>query len=354
VVGNLVGAATVDVVPRVAGRLESVNVRIGDRVGKGEQVAKVEDREIREQVNQSEANLEVNKATIVSRENDQKVAESAFERARTSFEAGLLSKQGLEDAEARYNSAVSQVTVAKAQMQSTQARLDELKINLANTNILSPLDGVVGKRNLDPGGFAGANTVIVSLVDINTVRLVANLVEKDFRRVGKGAQAVVEVDAFPGEQFTGQVSRVAPVFDPATRTASMEIEVPNPGYRLKPGMYARVKLTADRHPDALTVPRDAVLDLENRHGVFVLDGDTARFKEVRTGLSDGVHVEVLDGLAEGTRVVTVGALALRDGDRVQLSTSEGGRAGRGGRGAAGSTGRRGRGESGTPGAAAGQ
>ncbi len=142
VVGNLIGEATVDVVPRVAGRLDSIPVKLGDRVDKGQLVAKVEDREIREQVNQSEANLEVNKATVVSRENDLKVAQSALDRASTSFERGLVSKQALEDAEARYNSAVSQISVAKAQLQSTQSRLDELKINLSNTSLYAPMGGV--------------------------------------------------------------------------------------------------------------------------------------------------------------------------------------------------------------------
>jgi RND family efflux transporter MFP subunit len=325
VVGNLIGAATVDIVPRVAGRLEAVNVRLGDRVTTGQPLAQVDDREIREQVNQSRANLEVNRATVAARENDLKVAESALTRARASFEGGLLSKQGLEDAEARHNSAVSQVTVAKAQLQSTQARLGELEINLANTTIRSPLDGVVGQRNLDPGAFAGANTAVLSVVSIGTVRLVANLIEKDFRRITQGADAVVEVDAFPGEQFHGHVSRIAPVFDPATRTATMEIEVPNADYRLKPGMYARVRLTAEQHANALTVPRDAIVDVDGRHGVYVLDQATAHFRELRTGISDGERVELVDPLAEGTRVVTTGALALRDGDRVTLATKDAGR-----------------------------
>lgn len=334
VVGNLIGEATVDVVPRVAGRLDSIPVKLGDRVDKGQLVAKVEDREIREQVNQSEANLEVNRATVVSRENDVKVAQSALDRASTSFERGLVSKQALEDSEARYNSAVSQVTVAKAQLQSTQSRLEELKINLSNTSLFAPMAGVVSRRNLDPGSFAGGNTVVLSLVDISTVRLIANLVEKDYKRVEAGAQALVEVDAFPNEKFTGRVSRVAPVFDPATRTATMEIEVPNPGYRLKPGMYARVQLTADRRPSALTVPRDAIVDIEGKHGLYVVQGDVARFREVQTGISDSVRFEITGGLEEGTRVVTVGSLAIRDGDRItQTGAARGGRAGRQGQGA---------------------
>ncbi|MEO8483590.1 MAG: efflux RND transporter periplasmic adaptor subunit [Acidobacteriota bacterium] len=334
VVGNLIGEATVDVVPRTAGRIESVLVKLGDRVTKGQTVVKIEDRAIREQVNQVQANIDVNDATVVSRENDAKVAQNSLDRARTSFERGLLSKQGLEDAESRYNSAVSQVTVAKAQLVSTKARLDELSVTLSDTTVLSPVDGFVGKRNLDQGAFAGANTPVISVVDIGVVRLVANLVEKDFRRIDRGGQALVEVDAFPGEQFTGQVSRVSPVFDPATRTAAMEIEVPNPGFRLKPGMYARVKLITGRNANALTVPRAAVVDIDAKRGVFVLDKDVVKFTEIESGMSDGERVEILKGLSDGARVVTTGALAIRDGDRVQVTGAGGAGGARGGRGAA--------------------
>ena len=114
----------------------------------------------------------------------------------------------------------------------------------------------------------------------------------------------------------------------------MEIEVPNPGFRLKPGMYARVRLTVERRPNALTVPRGAVVDIEGKRGVFMVEnGQTARFREVQTGLQDNDRIEILDGLNEGERVVTTGALALRDGDRVQLTGGDpGGKGGRGGRG----------------------
>jgi multidrug efflux pump subunit AcrA (membrane-fusion protein) len=183
---------------------------------------------------------------------------------------------------------------------------------------------------------------------------VANLVEKDASRVEAGTPGEVEVDAFPGERFKGTVSRVAPVFDPATRTAEMEIEVANPGFRLKPGMYARVTLTIDTRPNALTVPRNALVDFEGKSGVFVAepagsaqDGPTrgggpaaggapgappalvAKFLPIETGIRSGEHVEVLGGLREGTRVITMGAGALRDGDRVVLAAEE--RSGPGGR-----------------------
>jgi len=342
VVGNLVGDATVDVVPRVAGRIEALNVKLGDRVAKGQQVAKIEDRELREQINQAQANLEVNKANVLQRENDLKLQETILNRTKTSFASGLTAKQNLEDAEARYNAAMSAVSVAKAQQTQTQGRLDELKITLGNTTIASPVDGFVSRRNLDPGAFAGANTVIVTVVAIDTVRMVANLVEKGFKRVVPGVEAEVQVDAFEGEIFKGKVSRVAPVFDPATRTATMEIEVPNPGYRLKPGMYARVRLTVERRPNALTVPRGAVVDIDGKRGVFLVENNQiARFREVTTGLTDAERAEILTGLNEGERVITVGALALRDGDRVTPVNGESGAAGTGAGGQGGRTGGRG-------------
>ncbi|MCR4374584.1 MAG: efflux RND transporter periplasmic adaptor subunit [Acidobacteria bacterium] len=316
VVGNLIGQATVDIVPRVAGRLDSISAKLGDRVTRGQMVAKIEDRELLQQVKQIEQNVMVNRATVTQRESDLRLRKTTLARQQELLSRGLATRQTVEDAEAGFNSAVAAVELATAQLGQTQARLDELKITLSNTTIVSPVDGFVGRRNLDQGAFAGANTAILSVVDISTVRMVSNLVEKDFKRVTPGVQALVEVDAFPGEQFAGVVSRVAPVFDAATRTASMEIEVPNPGYRLKPGMYARVRLTVDRRPDALTVPRNAVVDSEGRRGVFLIDGQTAKFQAVTTGLQDNERIEILEGLAEGTRVITTGALALRAGDRI--------------------------------------
>ncbi len=339
VVGNLVGQSTVDVVSRVAGRIDSLSAKLGDRVSRGQQIAKIEDRELQQQVKQAEQSLEVNRATVKQRDSDLQLRKTTLARQQELLAKGLQTRQVVEDAEAGFNSAVAAVDLAKAQLAQTEARIDELKITLSNTTIVSPVNGFVGRRNLDQGAFAGANTVILQVVDIGTVRMVSNLVEKDFKRITQGVQALVEVDAFPGEQFAGVVSRVAPVFDAATRTASMEIEVPNPGYRLKPGMYARVRLTAQRKSDALTVPRTAVVDSEGRRGVFLPNGQSAKFQPVQTGLQDNDRVEIVEGLTDGQRVITTGALALREGDRITpMNMPGGGPAGREGGGRSGGRG----------------
>ena len=319
VVGNLIGAATVEIVPKVSGRLQAVYVRLGDPVRSGQIIAKVEDREVREQVRQAEASFEVARATIRQREADLKLSETNLERARNLYNRQLLPRQTLDDAEAQHQAAAAQLDLARAQFQQAQARLEELRITLSNTSVPSPVDGFVARRNLDPGAFASQNAPIASVVDISTLRLVANLVEKDVKRVQVGTPAEVEVDAFPGEIFTGRISRIAPVFDPATRTAEMEIEVPNRTGRVKPGMYARVVLTVGTRQNALVVPRNAVVDVEGKRGVFVPQENRAQFRAVETGLQDETRVEITGGLAEGSRVITTGALALRDGDPILLA-----------------------------------
>jgi HlyD family secretion protein len=335
VVGNLIGDATVSVVPRTAGRLQELSVKLGDRVNRGQRIAKIEDFEIVEQVKQAEAAQEVAMATIRQREADLQLAETNVERSRSLFERQLLPKQTLDDNEARYQASLAQLDLARAQNTQSKARLDELRINLSNTVITSPVNGFVAKRNVDPGAFVSQQAPIADVVDITRVRLVANVVEKDLKELESGNDASVEVDAFPGEKFTGRIARVSPVLDPATRTAPIEIEIPNPTFRLKPGMYARVGITTQTKKEAMVLPSSAVVDLGGRRGVFQLQNDVAVFRTVQVGTEQGSVVEILSGVKEGDEVISTGAGALRDGDRVVL-------AGRGGRGQQGTqTGRSG-------------
>ena len=324
VVGNLIGDATVSVVPRVAGRLQAIYVRLGDRVSMGQRIAKIEDFELQEQVKQAEAAQEVSRATIRQREADLQLALTNAERSRNLFARQLLPKQTLDDTEARYQSAIAQLDLARAQSSQTNARLDELQITLNNTTIVSPVNGFVARRAADPGAFVGQNAPIADVVDISRVRLVANIVEKDLRQIGVGDEGTVEVDAFPGEEFTGRIARVSPVLDPSTRTAPIEIEIPNPGFRLKPGMYARVGITTNQKKDTLVVPVSAVIDLGGRRGVFVAqESNTAIFRQIRTGIEEATQIEILEGLAEGDVIVTTGAGSLREGERFVVAEAGG-------------------------------
>jgi membrane fusion protein, multidrug efflux system len=336
VVGNLIADQTVDVAPKTGGRLERVTVQLGDRVRRNQVLAKIEDREIVEQVRQAESALEVSKATIRQRDADLKVAEVNFDRSKNLYGRQLLAKQALDDAESRFLAAQAQLDLSKAQQGQTESRLDELKINLQNTNVTSPVDGFVSKRTMDPGAMVSQNIPIASVVDISKLRLVANVIEKDLRLVNVGDKAVVEVDAYPGEKFFGKIARVSPVLDPSTRTAPMEVEVPNSDNKLKPGMYARINLTIEDRKGALVAPKNAIVDFESQRGVWMPTAENrAKFFPVELGIEDADHIEIKSGLKEGDRIVTTGATAVKNNDQLLIAGEDGpsgGSAGRGGRG----------------------
>jgi membrane fusion protein, multidrug efflux system len=339
VVGNLIGDQTVSVVPKTAGRLMDIAVKLGDRVNRGQRIAKIEDEEILEQVRQAEAAFEVAKATIRQREADLALAKTNVERSRNLFQRQLLPQQTLDDAEAKYQSAQAALDLARAQNTQSQSRLDELRINQQNTIITSPVNGFVARRAVDPGAFVSPNSPLVDVVDITRVRLVANIIEKDLKQIGVGDTARVEVDAFPGEDFMGRIARVSPVLDPATRTAPLEVEISNPQYRLKPGMYARVGIITESHRNALVVPTNAVVDVNGTRGVYLSVNNAAAFHPVKIGIEGNERTEILDGVAVGDRVVTTGAAGLRNGDPIILAGGAGG--GRGERGNRGALGARG-------------
>ena len=152
---------------------------------------------------------------------------------------------------------------------------------------------------------------------------VVNVPERDVNKIGVESPAKVTVDALAGEEFVGRVVRISPMLDSQTRTAPVEIELENAGERLKAEMFARVDLSLETEREALMVPRDALVHRSDRQGVFVLDGETARFQPVVTGLTEGDLVEIVEGLDERDIVVGKGANLLQNGDPVQLLGPEG-------------------------------
>jgi RND family efflux transporter MFP subunit len=278
VVGNLIGKATVSVAPRAAGRVESVTVQLGDRVSRGQRLAKIEDFDIQEQVKQAEAAQQVSEATIRQREADLKLAQTNAERSRSLFERQLLPKQTLDDNEARYQSAVASVDLARAQSSQSKARSTNCASISATPIISSPVTGFVSKRSVDPGAFVSQNVPVVDVVDISTCAWSPTSSRRISRSCRPGNTTRVEVDAFPGEVFTGRIARVSPVLDPATRTAPIEIEIPNAAARLKPGMYAACQRDDEHQEAGARRAGHAVVDLGGRRGVFTPLNESAVFR----------------------------------------------------------------------------
>ena len=197
-----------------------MNVQLGDSVRRGQTIAKVEDLEIQEQVRQAEAAYKVAEATIRQREADLKLAHTNRDRSKSLYDRQLLPQQTYDDTEARHQAAVAQIDLAQAQFEQAKARLDELKITLANTIITSPVDGFVSKRFSIPARSSARTRRSSSVVDIRTVRMVANLVEKDMKRVPVGTLGGGRSRRVPGRDSSpagSAASRRSSIRRPARR-----------------------------------------------------------------------------------------------------------------------------------------
>jgi Cu(I)/Ag(I) efflux system membrane fusion protein len=174
-----------------------------------------------------------------------------------------------------------------------------------NIRVVAPQDGIITVLNIREGMYVQPNTTIMSLADLSSVWLQAEIFESQAEWVAAGQAAEARLDYMPGEVFTGQVDYVYPVLDPKTRTLRARLLFENPGERLKPNMYARVSIYGKLHPNALSIPRDALIRAPDRDRVVVALGDGKfRVFEVMTGMDSGEFVEILAGIEEGDEVVT--------------------------------------------------
>ncbi len=174
-----------------------------------------------------------------------------------------------------------------------------------NIRVVAPQDGIITVLNIREGMFVQPNTTIMSLADLSSVWLQAEIFESQAEWVAAGQAAEARLDYMPGEVFTGQVDYVYPVLDPKTRTLRARLLFENPGERLKPNMYARVSIYGKLHPNALSIPREALIRAPKRDRVVVALGDGKfRVFEVMTGMESGEFVEILAGIKEGDEVVT--------------------------------------------------
>ncbi len=226
----------------MTGRIDQLKAEIGDWVQKGTLIAKVDEDEVRQQVNRAAAALEVAKASLSQKQTDKEILKKELDRTIELHENQLIPRRDLDTADARYRGAIAQEKLAEAQIDQAQAELRELRVRLDNTRILAPISGLVGKRHLDNGALVNPSMPVVSLVDLSTMVMEINAPEKDLVKIRTGLEAGIVLDAYPEQKFKGRVIRLSPILDPATRTGSVEIEVPNPNMLLKAEMFARVEL----------------------------------------------------------------------------------------------------------------
>ena len=319
ITGALRAKEQVDVMPKATGRIVKLQWQVGDTVKAGDLIAELEDEELQQQVNRARAALDVTRASLAQRQAELENAKADIRRAQNLFEEKLIARQEFESRQTAFTVVETQVQFTRAQESQAQAELNELRIRLEQTKVYAPMAGIVAKRYVDVGALVSPSNAIVNVVNLSTMVTMANVPEREVGKIRVGNRALVEVDAFSGERFNGRVARVAPVLDPATRTATVEIEIPNPDGGLKAEMFARVTLDLASQRSAVLIPREALVYRGQQSGVYVMQDKRPVFRNIETGLTRGDEVEVLANLQSGMTIVTRGATMLNEGDDVRIA-----------------------------------
>jgi membrane fusion protein (multidrug efflux system) len=162
-------------------------------------------------------------------------------------------------------------------------------------------------------------TPILTLMDLGEMKMVVNVIEREFIHLQKGQPVKITVTAFPDRTFNGKIEIINPSLELQSRTAEIQISIPNPGFLLKPGMFGRAEVLLRSNPQATLVPIESVVSEVNQDFVFVVQGEKVARRPVRKGVVRNTVVEILQGLNPGETVVTAGQAMLKDGVQVRLS-----------------------------------
>lgn len=328
--GSLAAASRVEITPRVAGRLDRVFVDIGDTVRRGDLLARLDTDAFEQELRQSRAELAVARASLAEAEASLEAARRALTRTRELRAQRVASQSELEAAETEVQAQAARLELARAQIQQREAALAGAQIRLSYTELRAQWHGddterLVAERYADEGVILQANNPVLALVEPNPLRAMVFVTERDYPRLRPGQEAILRAEAYPGERFTGTVSRLAPEFRETSRQARVEISVPNDELRLRPGMFVETSIQVSRVENATVVPLDALVERDGAPGVFLLDesgeAPQARFVPVDTGVREGNWVEIRSPALEG-RVVTLGHHLLSDGGRVRVVTAD--------------------------------
>lgn len=278
----------------IPGRIEAVPFREGQRVAKGQVIARINARLASAQVDQSKAGAELAAATLA--------------RTEALHKRQLASGQDLE--------------IARAQFAQANAALEIAQANLDKAVIRAPVSGQATRVLAKVGEMAAPGVPLMEVVNLRRVKVEANVPEGDIALLQNKSRVSVSFEAYPGRAFEGFVSEIGLVANTTTRTFPLEITLDNQSNMLRPGMLARVTLVRQRFDDVVVVPRDAVLDEVDGKSAYVLDGQKARLSRVVLGPARGAYAVVREGLQPGQQLIVLGHRQVVDGQRVEVTKNE--------------------------------
>jgi len=322
---DLIPNQLVNVFSRVDGYIAKIYVDKGDLVKANQLLVEIDHTDFVHAVNQAKANLVSAKAKVVQQDAAVRNAKLTLDRMQALIKDQFVSQQDLDNAQVNYDAALALMDSLRAQVRQMEVALAQAETNLAYSYIRAPFAGFIAERNLDPGAYVSGTTAststlsrgILSLHDVDTIRTLIEVVEKDVPLVKLGQRAEVRAEAYPNETFDGTVTRIVQALNRATRTMTVEVDLPNRDHRLKGGMFARVELLVDKHPLAVQIPLDAVSRLEEFQYVYIIQDGKAHQVPVELGIRVENRVEVLKGLTGDEQLIVAGKDLVSEGTPVQ-------------------------------------
>lgn len=293
----------------VQGRVLEVRARLGDRVKAGDILLIVDSPDIAQAYSE-----------FIKEESDLTYAIRAYELAKDLYETKALALKDLKQAENDLVKAKAEFRRAKERLLSLRVPAGELDKPIDKQQITSrfqmrsPLTGTVVERTVTPGQSVGGDPsqVLFTVADLDTLQVVADIYERDLDLIHPGLTAVVRVEAYPDVAFAAAVAAIGDVVDPNSRTIKVRAWVDNASRKLKPEMFARLHIDISEGKEFISVPKEAVLEIDGKEFVYLaqLDG-TYMKQEVRVGSASDDRLRILHGLKPGDRVVTKGAVLLK-------------------------------------------
>lgn len=292
--GQIEAVQSIELRPEVEGRLTQILIREGAEVAEGTPLFKIDDSELRAQVDRLRA--------------ERDLATQALRRTRDLIQQNASSAADLEEAEAAARS-------AEAQLQLQQIRLDR-------TLVRAPFGGVAGRRLVSLGDYVTSSTPLTTLQTVNPQRATFAVPERYAERLARGQEVVFRVAAVREREYRGTVEFVDPVVELPARTITVKARVGNRARTLKPGMFIEVRLATEVRPDAVVVPEDAILPLQGLDFVWAVTEGTVTRRQVQLGVRRPGFVEVLSGVSPGEQVVVGGLERLFEGAPVMPNVVE--------------------------------
>lgn len=317
--GTILPIREAKISPKMGGKLYKLYVKENSSVKQGDVVALIDPTDAKIRLLQAEAGLSTAKAGLKQAETNLDLVKIEFERAERLKESNSIAQSAFDKASTGYKMACAQIELANTHVAQANVGLIAAKQQLTDTNITSPISGIITSKSANEGEEVRSGDPILTVMDVSTVKVELAVSENLITNIKRESKAEVCLDAYPNKRFTGIIHDIFPTVNPQSRTFSCFFHIDNPQYLIKPGMFCRVTLDLKRHEGVMCVPQGAVFNRGLDNYLYIVEKNHAKLKQVKLGIQDLEKMEITEGLNVTDEVVIRGVGNLQDGVLVQAT-----------------------------------